>query len=225
MIKDGYQDAKTLQNRIDAVNAWLAKPELLEADKNAEYAAVIEIDLAEITEPILACPNDPDDVKLLSEVAGTPIQDVFLGSCMTNIGHFRAAAEIWRGHKFNPNVRTWICPPTRMDQQQLKDEAYFAIYSAFGARIEIAGCSLCMGNQARVPDGVNMFSTSTRNFDDRIGDGAKVFLGSAELGAVASTMGKLPTVAEFMAVYKEKVEPNKEKIYKYLQFDEMPEYR
>ncbi len=229
MIKDGYQDAKTLQNRIDAVNAWLAKPELLEADKNAEatgaYADVIEINLAEITEPILACPNDPDDVKLLSEVAGTPIQDVFLGSCMTNIGHFRAAAEIWRGLKFNPAVRTWICPPTRMDQQKLKDEAYFSVYSAFGARIEIAGCSLCMGNQARVPDGVTMFSTSTRNFDDRIGDGAKVFLGSAELGAVAATMGKLPTVAEFMAVYKEKVEPKKDAIYQYLQFDEMPEYK
>ena len=225
MIKDGYQDAQTLQNRIDAVNAWLAKPELLEADKNAEYAEIIEIDLAEITEPILACPNDPDDVKLLSEVAGTPIQDVFLGSCMTNIGHFRAAAEIWRGLKFNPEVRTWICPPTRMDQQKLKDEAYFSVYSAFGARIEIAGCSLCMGNQARVPAGVNMFSTSTRNFDDRIGDGAKVFLGSAELGAVAATMGKLPTVAEFMAVYNAKVEPKKETIYKYLQFDEMPEYK
>jgi aconitate hydratase 2/2-methylisocitrate dehydratase len=225
MIKDGYQDAQTLQNRIDAVNAWLAKPELLEADKNAEYAEIIEIDLAEITEPILACPNDPDDVKLLSEVAGTPIQDVFLGSCMTNIGHFRAAAEIWRGLKFNPEVRTWICPPTRMDQAKLKDEAYFSVYSAFGARIEIAGCSLCMGNQARVPAGVNMFSTSTRNFDDRIGDGAKVFLGSAELGAVAATMGKLPTVAEFMEVYKAKVEPKKETIYKYLQFDEMPEYK
>jgi aconitate hydratase 2 / 2-methylisocitrate dehydratase len=229
MIADGYQDAKTLQNRIDAVNAWLAKPELLEADKNAEatgaYADVIEIDLSEITEPILACPNDPDDVELLSEVAGTPIQDVFLGSCMTNIGHFRAAAEIWRGLKFNPAVRTWICPPTRMDQAKLKDEAYFAVYSAFGARVEIAGCSLCMGNQARVPDGVNMFSTSTRNFDDRIGDGAKVFLGSAELGAVAATMGKLPTPAEFMAVYKEKVEPKKDAVYKYLQFDEMPEYK
>ncbi len=229
MIKDGYQDAQTLQNRIDDVNAWLANPELLEADKNAEatgaYADVIEIDLSEITEPILACPNDPDDVKLLSEVAGTPIQDVFLGSCMTNIGHFRAAAEIWRGLKFNQSVRTWICPPTRMDQDKLKDEAYFSVYSAFGARIEIAGCSLCMGNQARVPDGVNMFSTSTRNFDDRIGDGAKVFLGSAELGAVAATMGKLPTVAEFMAVYKEKVEPKKEAIYKYLQFDEMKEYK
>ncbi|MBE0502497.1 MAG: bifunctional aconitate hydratase 2/2-methylisocitrate dehydratase [Desulfuromonadales bacterium] len=225
MIKDGYQDAQTLQNRIDAVNAWLAKPELLEADKNAEYAEIIEINLAEITEPILACPNDPDDVKLLSEVAGTPIQDVFLGSCMTNIGHFRAAAEIWRGLKFNPEVRTWICPPTRMDQAKLKDEAYFSVYSAFGARIEIAGCSLCMGNQARVPDAVNMFSTSTRNFDDRIGNGAQVYLGSAELGAVTATLGKLPTVAEFMEVYKAKVEPKKETIYKYLQFDEMPEYK
>jgi aconitate hydratase 2 / 2-methylisocitrate dehydratase len=229
MIADGYMDAQTLQNRIDAVNAWLAKPELLEADKNAEatgaYADVIEIDLAEITEPILACPNDPDDVKLLSEVAGTPIQDVFLGSCMTNIGHFRAAAEIWRGQKFNPEVRTWICPPTRMDQQQLKDEALFAIYSAVGARIEIAGCSLCMGNQARVPAGVNAFSTSTRNFDDRIGDGAKVFLGSAEIGAVISNTGKIPTPAEYLQVYREKVEPKKDAVYKYLQFDEMDEYK
>ncbi|ALC16273.1 aconitase [Desulfuromonas soudanensis] len=225
MIAEGYSDAKTLQNRIDAVNEWLKNPQLLKADANAEYAAVIEIDLAEITEPILACPNDPDDVKLLSAVAGTPIQDVFLGSCMTNIGHFRAAAEIWRGQKFNPAIRTWICPPTRMDQQQLKDEAIFSVYSAMGARIEIAGCSLCMGNQARVPDGVNMFSTSTRNFDDRIGNGAKVYLGSAELGAVTTNLGKLPTPAEYLAVYKEKVAPKAEQIYKYLQFDEMAEYK
>ncbi|MDX9708321.1 MAG: bifunctional aconitate hydratase 2/2-methylisocitrate dehydratase [Trichloromonas sp.] len=224
MIQEGYQDPQTLQNRIDAVNEWLKAPKLLKADANAEYAAVIEIDLDDIKEPILACPNDPDDVKLLSEVAGTPIQDVFLGSCMTNIGHFRAAAEIWRGQKFNPAVRTWICPPTRMDQQQLKDEALFSVYSAVGARIEIAGCSLCMGNQARVPDGVNMFSTSTRNFDDRIGNGAKVYLGSAELGAVTSNMGKLPTPAEYLAVYKEKVAPKAEQIYKYLQFDEMEGY-
>ena len=224
MIEEGYQDPQTLQNRIDAVNEWLKNPKLLKADANAEYAAVIEIDLAEITEPILACPNDPDDVKLLSEVAGTPIQDVFLGSCMTNIGHFRAAAEIWRGQKFNPAVRTWICPPTRMDQQQLKDEALFSIYSAIGARIEIAGCSLCMGNQARVPDGVNMFSTSTRNFDDRIGNGAKVYLGSAELGAVISNLGKLPTPAEYLAVYQEKVAPKADQVYKYLQFDEMEGY-
>ncbi len=224
MIEDGYQDPETLQNRIDAVNEWLKDPKLLRADANAEYAAVIEIDLSEITEPILACPNDPDDVKLLSDVQGTPIQDVFLGSCMTNIGHFRAAAEIWRGQKFNPNIRTWICPPTRMDQEKLKEEALFSIYSAMGARIEIAGCSLCMGNQARVPDGVNMFSTSTRNFDDRIGNGAKVYLGSAELGAVTSNMGKLPTPAEYLAVYKEKVAPKADAIYKYLQFDEMAGY-
>ncbi|MCM2264606.1 MAG: bifunctional aconitate hydratase 2/2-methylisocitrate dehydratase [Desulfuromonadales bacterium] len=225
MIEEGYQDKKTLKGRIKDVQKWLKKPALLKADKNAEYAAVIEINLKDIKEPILACPNDPDDVKLLSEVAGTPIQDVFLGSCMTNIGHFRAAAEIWRGQKFNPAVRTWICPPTRMDQQKLKEEAYFSVFSAMGARIEIAGCSLCMGNQARVPDGVNMFSTSTRNFDDRIGDGAKVFLGSAELGAVTVNLGKLPTPKEYLAVYKEKVVPKADKIYQYLQFDEMDGYK
>ncbi|PLX85048.1 MAG: bifunctional aconitate hydratase 2/2-methylisocitrate dehydratase [Desulfuromonas sp.] len=224
MIEEGYEDPATLQGRIDAVNEWLKDPKLLEADANAEYAAVIEIDLAEITEPILACPNDPDDVKLLSDIQGTPIQDVFLGSCMTNIGHFRAAAEIWRGEKFNPNVRTWVCPPTRMDQEKLKEEAVFSVFSAMGARLEIAGCSLCMGNQARVPDGVNMFSTSTRNFDDRIGNGAQVYLGSAELGAVTTNLGKLPTPAEYLAVYKEKVAPKAESIYQYLQFDEMPGY-
>jgi aconitate hydratase 2/2-methylisocitrate dehydratase len=225
MIVEGYQDKNTLKKRIKDVQKWLKKPALLKADANAEYAAVIEIDLKEITEPILACPNDPDDVKLLSEVAGTPIQDVFLGSCMTNIGHFRAAAEIWRGQKFNPAVRTWICPPTRMDQEKLKEEAYFSVFSAMGARLEIAGCSLCMGNQARVPDGVNMFSTSTRNFDDRIGDGAKVFLGSAELGAVITNLGKIPTPQEYLAIYKEKVVPKADKIYQYLQFDEMEGYK
>jgi aconitate hydratase 2 / 2-methylisocitrate dehydratase len=224
MIKDGYQDPRTLQERVHAVNAWLDKPELLAADKNAEYAAVIDIDLAEIKEPIIACPNDPDDVKLLSEAAGTTIQDVFIGSCMVNIGHFRAAAEIWRGSKFNAAVRTWICPPTRMDQEKLKDEALFAIYGAMGARIEIAGCSLCMGNQARVPDKSNVFSTSTRNFNDRIGDGAQVFLGSAELGAIIALTGRIPTPADYLAIYKEKIEPCKEKIYKYLQFDEMDGY-
>ena len=224
MIEEGYQHPDTLRKRIEDVKEWLKDPKLLRADENAEYAAVIEIDLAEVTEPILACPNDPDDVKLLSEVQDTPIQDVFLGSCMTNIGHFRAAAEIWRGQKFNPEVRTWICPPTRMDQDKLKEEAYFSVYSAMGARLEIAGCSLCMGNQARVPDGVNMFSTSTRNFDDRIGNGAQVYLGSAELGAVTSNMGKLPTPAEYLAVFKEKVAPKKDEIYQYLQFDEMAGY-
>ncbi|NJD61287.1 MAG: bifunctional aconitate hydratase 2/2-methylisocitrate dehydratase [Deltaproteobacteria bacterium] len=225
MIADGYSDAQTLANRIKAVEKWLKKPSLLKADKGAQYAAVIEIDLAEITEPILACPNDPDDVKVLSAVAGNEIQDVFIGSCMVNIGHFRASGEIWRGRKFNPNVRTWICPPTRMDQAQLKDEAYFSVYSAVGARVEIPGCSLCMGNQARVPEKSNVFSTSTRNFDDRMGDGARVYLGSAELGALASVLGRLPQPAEYFDLYREKIEPNKEKIYRYLQFDEMPDYR
>jgi aconitate hydratase 2/2-methylisocitrate dehydratase len=225
MIADGYQDAKTLEKRIADVEKWLKKPQLLSADANAEYAAVVEIDLAEIAEPILACPNDPDDVKLLSEVQNTKIDDVFLGSCMTNIGHFRAAGEIWKGQKFNPAVRTWICPPTRMDQQQLKDEAYFATFSAVGARIEIAGCSLCMGNQARVPNGANVYSTSTRNFDDRMGDGAKVFLGSAELGAVAANLGRLPTPAEYFQVYGDKIQPKADKVYRYLQFDELKEYQ
>ncbi len=225
MIADGYGDAKTLAARIAAAEAWLAKPELLSADASAEYAAVIEIDLAQITEPILACPNDPDDVKKLSDVANTKIDDVFLGSCMTNIGHFRAAGEIWKGQKFNPAVRTWICPPTRMDQQQLKDEAYYSTYSAVGARIEIAGCSLCMGNQARVPDGANVFSTSTRNFDDRMGNGAKVFLGSAELGAVAANLGRLPTPAEYFAAYQEKIAPKAAQVYRYLQFDELEGYQ
>jgi aconitate hydratase 2/2-methylisocitrate dehydratase len=225
LIKDGYKDADTLRRRIANVEAWLAKPKLLTADRNAEYAAVIEIDLSEITEPILACPNDPDDVRLLSEVAGTPVQDIFIGSCMTNIGHFRAAAEIWRGQKPNPEVRTWIAPPTRMDQQQLKDEGLYSVYGSVGTRIEIPGCSLCMGNQARVPAGSTVFSTSTRNFDNRIGDDTKVFLGSAELGAVTAALGELPTPAEYLAVYKEKVEPRKEAIYKYLQFDKMENYK
>ena len=225
MIRDGYRDKKSLQRRIREVEKWLKKPSLLKADKNAEYAAVIEVDLEQITEPILACPNDPDDVRLLSEVAGDPIQDVFIGSCMTNVGHYRAAAEIWRGRKFNPNVRTWICPPTRMDQQKLKDEAYFSVYSAFGARIEMAGCSICMGNQVRVPDGVTVFSTSTRNFDGRMGTDARVYLGSAELGAVTALLGRLPDTGEYMKFYLEKIEPQKDNIYRYLQFDEMPEYR
>ena len=224
MIVDGYQDAQTLQNRIDAVKDWLKDPKLIEADTNAEYAAVIEIDLAEITEPILACPNDPDDVKVLSEIQGTEIKDIFIGSCMTNIGHFRAAAKIWEGHKFNPEDRIWVCPPTRMDQSKLKSEAYFAIFNQVGARIETPGCSLCMGNQARVPDGVNMFSTSTRNFDNRIGNGAQVYLGSAELGAVTALTGKLPTPAEYLAIYKEKIAPFKEEVYNYLQFDELGEF-
>jgi aconitate hydratase 2/2-methylisocitrate dehydratase len=221
MIEDGYQDAETLANRAAAIEEWLANPELVKADANAEYAAVIEIDLAEITEPILACPNDPDDVKVLSEVAGTKIQDVFLGSCMTNIGHFRAAGKIWQGQKHNPATRTYICPPTRMDQAKLKDEAYFSLFNAIGARIETPGCSLCMGNQLRVPEGMTVFSTSTRNFDNRMGTGAKVYLGSAELGAVTALRGELPTPEDFFAVYEEKVAPYRDEVYEYLQLDEM----
>ncbi|MGC4116664.1 MAG: bifunctional aconitate hydratase 2/2-methylisocitrate dehydratase [Myxococcales bacterium] len=225
LVSDGYGDPKTLQSRVEAVETWLAKPELLRADANAEYAAVIEIDLAEITEPILACPNDPDDVKVLSEVAGTKIDDVFLGSCMTNIGHFRAAGELWKGAKYTGQVRTWLCPPTRMDQQQLKEESYFSVYSGIGARLETAGCSLCMGNQARVPDGATVYSTSTRNFDDRMGNGAKVFLGSAELGALAALLGKLPTPAEYFDAFRSKIDPVRTQVYRYLQFDALPEYR
>jgi len=225
LVADGYRDADALRHRIEAVEAWLAEPKLLRADANAEYADVLEIDLDAITEPILACPNDPDDVRPLSEVAGTAVQDVFLGSCMTNIGHFRAAAAIWRGEKFNPQVRTWICPPTRMDQEKLKDEALFTVFGTIGARIEIPGCSLCMGNQARVPDKVTVYSTSTRNFDNRMGTGAQVFLGSAELGAVVALLGRLPEAAEYFKLYAERVEPNREEIYRPLQLDEQPEYQ
>ncbi|MBW2731729.1 MAG: bifunctional aconitate hydratase 2/2-methylisocitrate dehydratase [Deltaproteobacteria bacterium] len=219
MIERGYQDKATLAQRIADAQAWLDDPKLLRADENAQYAEVIEIDLAEIKEPILACPNDPDDVKLLSDVAGQAIDDVFLGSCMTNIGHFRAAAELWRGQPFNTKVRTWVCPPTRMDQAKLKEESLFSVYAAVGARVEIPGCSLCMGNQARVPEGATVYSTSTRNFDNRIGTGAQVYLGSAELGAVVSLLGKLPQPEEYFAAV-EKLQPKAEAIYRYLQFDE-----
>jgi aconitate hydratase 2 / 2-methylisocitrate dehydratase len=225
MLRDGYRDADTLLRRIADVEAWLAKPCLLAPDKNAEYAAVVDIDLATITEPVLACPNDPDDVKLLSEASGTPVQEIFIGSCMTNIGHFRAVAEIWRGQKVNPDVRVWLSPPTRMDRRQLMDEGLFAVYGAAGARIEIPGCSLCMGNQARVAAGTTVFSTSTRNFDNRVGDVTKVFLGSAELGAVIALLGRIPTPEEYLAIYMERIEPRKEEIYKYLQFDRMEDYK
>lgn len=224
MIEEGYQDAETIQNRIDAIEDWLENPQLLEADKNAQYAAVLEIDLGEIREPIVACPNDPDDVKLLSEVQGAEVRDVFIGSCMTNIGHFRAAAKIWVGEAPNPNVRTYVCPPTRMDQSKLKDEALFSVFNQVNARIEVPGCSLCMGNQLRVPDGAGVFSTSTRNFDNRMGTGAQVYLGSAELGAVITLKGKLPTPGEYIEIYKSKVAPYESEVYKYLQFDEIGDF-
>ncbi|NLC71731.1 MAG: bifunctional aconitate hydratase 2/2-methylisocitrate dehydratase [Desulfuromonadaceae bacterium] len=224
LAHQGYHDSRALEKRIRAVEHWLRKPELLSGDAAAGYAATLEIDLDQIREPLVACPNDPDDVHLLSEVAGTPVQDVFIGSCLTHIGHFRAAAEIWRQCRFNPNVRLWICPPTRMDYEQLKKEGLLPIFSSAGARIEPPGCSLCMGNQVRVPDGVTVFSTSTRNFDDRLGDGARVFLGSAELAAVTATLGRIPSVSEYMAVYKGRILPHRESIYSLLQFNEMSGY-
>lgn len=220
MIADGYRDPDALRGRIKAVEEWLEDPRLLSADEGAGYAAVLDIDLASVVEPVLACPNDPDDVRILSEVAGTPVQDVFIGSCMTSIGHFRAVAEIWRGEKFNPDVRTWICPPTRMDAAQLRQEGLFSVFGAVGAHVEIPGCSLCMGNQARVPDNVTVFSTSTRNFDNRMGNGARVFLGSAELAAVVSVLGRIPTKDEYLAIYHERIEPKKDMIYRPLHFQE-----
>ncbi len=198
MIADGYQDAKTLQRRIEKVEAWLANPNLLEADKDAEYAAVIEIDLADIKEPIVCCPNDPDDAKFLSEVAGTKIDEAFIGSCMTNIGHFRAAAKLLGGQRDIP-VKLWVAPPTKMDQSELIKEGHYAAFGTAGARTEMPGCSLCMGNQAQVREGATVISTSTRNFPNRLGKNTNVFLGSAELAAIASRLGKLPTKAEYLA--------------------------
>ncbi len=220
LVESGYNDADTIKQRIADIKEWLKNPQLLRADKDAEYAEVFEVNLSEITEPILACPNDPDDVKTLSEVAGEKINDVFIGSCMTNIGHFRAAAKVWANQKVNPDVRTYLAPPTRMDQSLLKDEALFMNFSKIGARIETPGCSLCMGNQLRVPDNDVVFSTSTRNFNNRMGNGAQVYLGSAELGAIIAVLGKIPTKEEYMEYYNKDIAPNKDEIYTYLQFDE-----
>ncbi|MDQ7746829.1 bifunctional aconitate hydratase 2/2-methylisocitrate dehydratase [Hydrogenophaga pseudoflava] len=222
MIADGYADAKTLARRIEKVEAWLAKPELLEADKDAEYAAVIEIDLAEITEPIVCCPNDPDDAKFLSEVAGTKIDEAFIGSCMTNIGHFRAAATVLGGARDIP-VKLWVAPPTKMDAAELTKEGHYANFGAAGARTEMPGCSLCMGNQAQVREGATVISTSTRNFPNRLGKNTNVFLGSAELAAVASKLGKLPTKEEYLAATGV-VTAKADQIYKYMNFDQIEEY-
>jgi len=223
LIANGYGDKNALQRRIEAMEAWLENPVLLEADADAEYAAIVEVDLNEIKEPILACPNDPDDVKLLSEVAGTEIDDVFIGSCMTNVGHYRAAHKILEGGDAVP-VRLWIAPPTRMDERQLVQEGKYAVFGKVGARTEMPGCSLCMGNQARVKDNATVVSTSTRNFPNRLGKNAKVYLASAELAAVCAKLGKIPTVAE----YKQHVEPiasESDEIYRYLNFHEMEEYQ
>src|SRR5690554_1753695 len=224
MIANGYQDARTLERRARAMEAWLEKPELLEADADAEYAAVIEIDLADIKEPILCAPNDPDDARLLSEVQGRQIDEVFIGSCMTNIGHFRAAGKLLQKVDTKMPTRLWLAPPTRMDQYQLTEEGYYDIYNKAGARMEMPGCSLCMGNQARVETGATVVSTSTRNFPNRLGDNTDVFLASAELAAVASIIGKLPTVEEYMA-YAKDIDSMAADVYRYLSFDQIASYK
>ena len=224
MISQGYGDADALARRADAMEAWLADPQLLEPDADAEYAAVIEIDMNQIKEPLLACPNDPDDVKPLSAVAGTKIDEVFIGSCMTNIGHFRAAGKVLEASDEQVATRLWVAPPTRMDEAQLVDEGYYSTFGKSGARMEMPGCSLCMGNQARVAPGSTVVSTSTRNFPNRLGAGANVYLASAELAAVASRMGKLPTPAE----YQEQVQGLagvRDEVYRYLNFDRIDSYQ
>ncbi len=220
MIADGYSYAPTLQNRINELKEWLKNPVLLSRDENAEYADVIEIDLSQIKEPILACPNDPDDVKTLSDVAGTKVNDVFIGSCMTNIGHFRAAAKVWQGKGVNKEVNTFMAPPTKMDAEQLRKEGLYSVFGSIGASMEVPGCSLCMGNQLRVADNDVVFSTSTRNFDNRMGKGAQVYLGSGELGSIISVIGRIPTKEEYFEYYDKYIKDSKDEIYKYLQFDE-----
>jgi aconitate hydratase 2/2-methylisocitrate dehydratase len=220
MIARGYSDARTLARRIKAMEDWLANPQLLEADANADYAAVIDIDLNTITEPIVACPNDPDNVKTLSDVAGNKVDEVFIGSCMTNIGHYRAAATVLEGQGQN-TARLWVCPPTRMDEETLKAEGYYATFEAAGSRMEMPGCSLCMGNQARVEDNTTVFSTSTRNFNNRLGNGAQVYLGSAELAAVCAQLGRIPSREEYLAVAAERIDPNSAELYRYLNFDQV----
>jgi aconitate hydratase 2/2-methylisocitrate dehydratase len=223
LLTRGYQDAAAIRNRIAAMEAWLAAPELLAPDADAEYKAVLEIDLNTISEPLLACPNDPDDVRLLSEVAGTKIDEVFVGSCMTNIGHFRALARILDNRPQVP-VRLWVAPPTRMDEEQLKGEGLYSILAKAGARTEIPGCSLCMGNQARTRDNAVVFSTSTRNFDNRIGTGTRVFLGSAELAAVCAVLGRIPNVDEYKEILAERVTPKTDEVYRYLNFHRIDGY-
>lgn len=224
MIDQGYADARTLERRARKMEEWLENPSLLEADADAEYAEIIEIDLNEIKEPLLACPNDPDDVKPLSEVQNTKIDEVFIGSCMTNIGHYRAAGELIKKSGEYVDTVLWIAPPTRMDEHQLKEEGYYNIFGAAGARLEIPGCSLCMGNQARVKPGATVVSTSTRNFPNRLGQGAFVYLSSAELAAVAALLGKLPTVAEYMEYVKD-LDAMSDEVYRYLNFNEIKDFQ
>ena len=222
MIADGYQDRRSLERRIQKMEEWLANPQLLEADKDAEYAEIIEIDLAEIKEPIVCCPNDPDDAKFLSEVVNTPIDEVFIGSCMTNIGHFRAASKLLEGRRDIP-VKLWIAPPTKMDASELTKEGHYGVFGSAGARTEMPGCSLCMGNQAQVREGATVMSTSTRNFPNRLGKNTNVFLGSAELAAICSKLGRIPTVEEYHADMGV-INADGSKVYRYMNFNEIAEY-
>ena len=223
MIANGYEDERSLGRRIKAMEAWLADPKLLEPDADADYAAVIEIDLADIHEPIVACPNDPDDVKTLSDVAGAKIDEVFIGSCMTNIGHFRAASKLLEGKRDIP-VKLWVAPPTKMDAQQLTEEGHYGVFGTAGARTEMPGCSLCMGNQAQVREGATVMSTSTRNFPNRLGKNTNVYLGSAELAAICSRLGRIPTREEYMADMGV-INKSGDQIYQYLNFDRIPDYK
>jgi aconitate hydratase 2/2-methylisocitrate dehydratase len=223
MISEGYGDPRTLARRVEGMQSWIASPELMEADEGAEYAAVIDIDLNEITEPIVCCPNDPDDAKLLSDVTGTAIDEVFIGSCMTNIGHFRAAGKLLNKYEGQLPTKLWVAPPTKMDEAQLTAEGYYSTFGRVGARTEMPGCSLCMGNQARVADKATVVSTSTRNFPNRLGKGADVYLASAELASVSSILGRLPTPAEYLE-YANTLDADRDDTYRYLNFDELPEF-
>ncbi|BDX05643.1 bifunctional aconitate hydratase 2/2-methylisocitrate dehydratase [Planctobacterium marinum] len=224
MINEGYGDPRTLERRAQKMEEWLANPELMRADDDAEYLEVIEIDLNDIKEPIVCCPNDPDDAKTLSDVAGDKVDEVFIGSCMTNIGHFRAAGKLLEQNKAPLSTRLWISPPTKMDKAQLMEEGYYNIYGRAGVRTEMPGCSLCMGNQARVEAGATVLSTSTRNFPNRLGDGANVYLTSAELAAVGAIVGKIPTAEEYME-YASKIQSMSAEVFRYLNFDQMPDFK
>ena len=223
MIENGYQDARTLKRRINDMKQWIKDPELLEPDKDAQYSYILDIDLNSITEPLVACPNDPDDIKKLSEIESNKIDEVFIGSCMTNIGHYRAAGFVMKGEKKSVN-ELWIAPPTRMDESQLKKEGIYKIFEGVGARTEIPGCSLCMGNQARVEDKATVFSTSTRNFDNRMGKDAQVYLGSAELASICALLGYIPSKEEYLNFMKDKISEDSSEIYKYLNFDQLTDY-
>ena len=223
MIAEGYGDVRTIERRAVEMEKWLANPVLMQADADAEYAAVLDIDISAIKEPLLACPNDPDDVRPLSEVSGVAVDEVFIGSCMTNVGHFRAAGRLLKEFGGLVPTRLWIAPPTKMDQAQLMEEGYYNMFAAAGARTEMPGCSLCMGNQAQVNPNSTVVSTSTRNFPNRLGKGANVYLSSAELASVAAILGRLPTVEEYL-MYATRIDSMASDLYRYLNFNELKPY-